>query len=380
MKRIRFIEYQIVIGDSPPGIITNHLRNFTHIEHNLTDEILTAEDQRKDKDSLFPEGVIHHLSKERYIWNFSLIYREKSFDIIKWRTSFTWKEKEKFDKNQEVSMEKGLFIGVNAGIFFILIDEDIFENFNKLADMMDIFLEKTGNGGAPFLVYGLIENKQKIIELKTNKELLKNLADVKKWVSQHGGEFRLENLKEIRLNLSYLITEYSHFILSKLKTKTNYPHLQVGELHYLDYEDLSKLKEIEHSLSEQLKTGETIDKVLSELFFEYLKMPEFQEEAFEPLTEPNGIDDFLKEPFKPKASKIKIILEEIRKGIRRQCPNCFNKDRNKIREIIDRENIIMKNPNIYGWKYACGICGHIWRIERDSIEYEIERNKDSKNF
>ena len=73
----------------------------------------------------------------------------------------------------------------------------------------------------------------------------------------------------------------------------------------------------------------------------------------------------------PAPSKIKIILEEIRKGLRRQCPKCFNNDRNKIREVIDRENIIMENPNIYGFKYICGMCGHEWRTKRD---WKIEEN------
>ena len=302
-----------------------------------------------------------------------MVYREGIFDIIKWKTSFTWKEREKIDENQELIMEKGLFIGAIAGIFFILIDDDIYDTFNQLCDMIDVFLEKTSSTEVPFLVYGVIENKQKIAELKTNKEMLKNLADVKKWVSQHNGEFRLENLQEIKLNLSYLISEYSHFVLSKLKSRTNYPDLKLGEVHYLDYEDLSALKDIEKSLSEQVKAGETTDQLLYEIFFEHLKMPEFQEEVIKPPLEPIFEKEALKEEPKPKPSKIKFILEEIRRGIRRQCPRCKNVDRNKIREAIDRENIIMQNPNIYGWKYICGDCGHEWRTERDSVEYEIEK-------
>ena len=323
---------------------------------------------------MFPKGVIHHLSRESYVWNFSLVYREANFDIIKWKTSFAWKERDKVEKNQELIMEKGLFIGALAGIFFLMIDDNIYDNFNQLADMMDVFIDKTKNN-APFLVYGIIENKQKIAELKTNKDLLKNLGDVKKWTTQHGGDFKLENLNEIRMNLPYLITDYCHYILTKLKTKTFYSNLKLGEVHYLDFEDLSTLKEIEQSLAEQATAGKTADHLLSELFFKYLKMPEFQEEIYEQPIELTKEEVPLGERIKP--SKIKIILEEIRKGIRRQCPKCFNYDRNKIREAIDRENIIMQNPNIYGWKYICGECGNEWRTERESVEYEIEKNKQS---
>ena len=110
---------------------------------------------------MFPKGVIHHLSRESYVWNFSLVYREGNFDIIKWKTSFAWKERDKVEENQELIMEKGLFIGALAGIFFLMIDDNIYDNFNQLADMMDVFIDKTKNN-APFLVYGIIENKQKI--------------------------------------------------------------------------------------------------------------------------------------------------------------------------------------------------------------------------
>ncbi len=262
-------------------------------------------------------------------------------------------------------MQKGFFIGASAGVFFINIDEEIYDNFNQLADMIDVFIEKTRKE-SPFLVYGLIENKQKIAELKKNKELLKNLADVRKWVANHEGEFRLENLKEIKMNLLIFINEYAHFILGKLKTKTNYPNLRLGEVHYLDYNDISSIKDIEEALAEQVKAGETTDHLLSQLFIKYLKSPDFQEEVYEPPLEPIIDRDFLREEPKPKPTKIKLILEEIRKGIRRQCPKCLNNDRNKIREVIDRDNIIMKNPNVYGFKFICGNCSTEWRTQKNN--------------
>ncbi|MFX1385568.1 MAG: hypothetical protein ACFFBP_24410, partial [Promethearchaeota archaeon] len=300
-----------------------------------------------------------------------LIYHEGFFDIIKWKTASAFRWKETMQQNIELFMEKGIFIGAIAGIFFISVDENIYENFNDLADMMDVFIEKT-HGEAPFLVYGVIENKQKIANLKTNKELLKHLGDVKKWVAQNGGEFRLENLTEIKNNVSYLINEYAYFILTKFKGMTSYSNLQLGEVHYLDYHDLSALKEIEAALSEQLKAGETVDQLLSKLVFELLKKQEFQEEIY---AAPSESSLGLEPEILPKPSKIKQILEEIRLGIRRQCPNCFNKDRNKIREVLDREHILMENPNIYGWKLICGLCGHEWKTKK----FEWKSQKDSES-
>jgi len=314
-----------------------------------------------EKVSLYPEGIIHHLSEKSHAWNFSLVYRNKSFDIIKWKTSFAWKITSR--EPEELLMEKALFIGAVAGVFFILIDEAIDDNFNKLADIMDVFTEKTQKK-APFLVYGIIENKQKIVELKNNPEMLKNLADVKKWVAQNGGHFRLENLNEVRMNLTYLINDYSHFILTKIQAKTNYPNLQLGEVHFLDHEDLAALKEIEAALTTQAKAGETVDNLLSQLFFTQLRKPEFQEEIYPLQAEIQEEVVLEEEEIKPPPSKIKVILEEIRRGIRRQCPKCFNKDRNMIREVLDKTHIIMENPNIYGFKFICGQCGHEWRTEK----------------
>ena len=355
---MRYIEYQIVLGDSPPGIMLNDLRNLAHIEYYSSDEIPTEKDIEQNQKALFPQGIIHHLPQESYVWNFSLVYREENFDIIKWKTSFAWKEIDKTSDSPQIIINKALFIGASAGIFFIMIDEEIYENFNKLADMMDVFIEKT-NGNAPLLVYGLIENKQKVAELKKNEELLKNLADVKKWVTTHRGEFRMEILKEIKSNPIFLINDFTHFILTE--GKTDYPNLQLGEVHYLDYEDLNAWKGIENSLAEQVDDGQTIDQLLKTLIFKYLESADFQEEKIEAPVELLDEKQTLKEDIEPRPSKMKKVIKEIQKTIRRTCPNCGNNNRNLIRELIDRENIIMENPNVYGLKYICGNCGCEWK-------------------
>ncbi|MFW9771099.1 MAG: hypothetical protein ACFFBY_11195 [Promethearchaeota archaeon] len=220
--------------------------------------------------------------------------------------------------------------------------------------MIDVFIQKT-NQEAPFLVYGFLENKEKAAKLKANKEMLENLADIKALVSKYGGEFKLENLKEIKMNLPFLIREYSHYFLTHFKSiSSNYSDLKLNQVFFLDYEDLTALKEIELSLSEELQTGQTVDELLSELFFKYLKQ---YQEKIEVILETSKSEK-IQRPILNKTEVIKVIIEEIKKGIRRQCPNCLNNDRNKIREVIDRENVIMENPNIYGFKYICGMCGH----------------------
>ena len=77
------------------------------------------------------------------------------------------------------------------------------------------------------------------------------------------------------------------------------------------------------------------------------------------------IEETEPEEIKPPESKIKKILKEIRLGIRRQCPKCFNNERNKIREVVDKAHIIMENPNVYGFKFVCGMCGNEWKTQKD---------------
>jgi len=349
---MRYIEYQIILGDSPPGIMLNDLRNLAHVEYYGLDEMSTEKKIEEERKALFPEGIIYHLPQESYVWNFSLVYREGNFDVIKWKTSFAWKEIEKASDSSQIIINKALFIGATAGIFFIIIDEEIYENFNRLADMMDVFIEKT-NGNAPFLVYGIIESKQKVAELKNNEELLKNLADVKKWVNSHNGEFRMEILKEIKSNPIFLINDFSHFILKG----GNYPNLQLGEVHYLDYDDLQAWKGIENSLANQIDSDQTVD----QLIFKYIKEIDSHQEKIKTPIEELEKKQPLSEAVQPSPSKMKKIINEIRNTIRRSCPNCGNNSRKLIREIIDREHIIMENPNVYGLKYICGKCGNEWK-------------------
>lgn len=54
----------------------------------------------------------------------------------------------------------------------------------------------------------------------------------------------------------------------------------------------------------------------------------------------------------------------------RKCPKCGNQKKNLMREELDKTNIIMAYPRMYGKKYVCGAfgCGCNWRIKNDTIE------------
>jgi len=46
---------------------------------------------------------------------------------------------------------------------------------------------------------------------------------------------------------------------------------------------------------------------------------------------------------------------------RRRCPKCENEDKGMLHESIDKTNIILDYPRVYGKKYKCGKCGAVWR-------------------
>jgi len=50
---------------------------------------------------------------------------------------------------------------------------------------------------------------------------------------------------------------------------------------------------------------------------------------------------------------------------RRICPHCDNNRQMSIQEKIDKKNIIMQYPRIYGKKYVCGLCGTNWVVKNE---------------
>ena len=55
-----------------------------------------------------------------------------------------------------------------------------------------------------------------------------------------------------------------------------------------------------------------------------------------------------------------IITIEKAEG-RRICPKCSEEKKSMLHESIDKSNIIMDYPRVYGKKYKCGSCGAEWR-------------------
>ena len=62
----------------------------------------------------------------------------------------------------------------------------------------------------------------------------------------------------------------------------------------------------------------------------------------------------------PGSKDDKLLTVEKPEG-RRRCPKCGIEDKHMIHESIDKSNIILDYPRVYGKKYKCGQCGIEWR-------------------
>ncbi len=74
----------------------------------------------------------------------------------------------------------------------------------------------------------------------------------------------------------------------------------------------------------------------------------------------DSISESKSAPFPPQKIEDSLITIEKSEG-RRICPKCSEEKKSMIHESIDKSNIIMDYPRVYGKKYKCGACGAEWR-------------------
>ena len=78
-------------------------------------------------------------------------------------------------------------------------------------------------------------------------------------------------------------------------------------------------------------------------------------------------EEFLKKETSPPLEETpEIITIEKALGIR-SCPRCYNQNKLLIHESVDKTNIILDTPRLYGKKFRCGICGCLWREKQQII-------------
>lgn len=118
-----------------------------------------------------------------------------------------------------------------------------------------------------------------------------------------------------------------------------------------------KQKDIKSDKALEIKSRKEVKK-----FSKFVKKIKKKEEGMleEPLTDSplEEVKQLLRNDQLPLLDK-KPIIEGIS---RRECPVCGCTNKSQIFEIVDKTNIILDYPRIYGKKFKCGNCGVFWKL------------------
>ncbi|MHA1913228.1 MAG: hypothetical protein ACW986_18785 [Promethearchaeota archaeon] len=124
-------------------------------------------------------------------------------------------------------------------------------------------------------------------------------------------------------------------------------------------EDYKESDAIQLKAESVLEGEDEDDKVAKEI------QPEFKSEVKE--VTPEDVKAEISEvkssgaaPGIPGRTDTSILTVEKIEG-RRKCPECDTEDPHMIHESVDKSNIILDYPRVYGKKYTCGQCGCLWR-------------------
>jgi hypothetical protein len=115
----------------------------------------------------------------------------------------------------------------------------------------------------------------------------------------------------------------------------------------------------------QLKAESVLEGVDADDKFAAAIQPEFKSEVRDVTPDDvkadlSGVRASAAAPGIPGKTDTSIITVEKMEG-RRRCPECETDDPHMIHESVDKSNVILDYPRVYGKKYLCGECGCQWR-------------------
>ena len=230
---------------------------------------------------------------------------------------------------------------------------------------------KINENDAKSLVEQLLEeNEQYRLEIRTFKTQLDNLK-IKPSTRKNSQDVPLE---EVKLEKRKLKKKNSTAIEIDLKQELKEENLEnlenenrSVEIKSTEDSGIGLTKKIENSLEESKATKEELNEVSEGL---YGKQTENFEQSSTEVTalkeESRDIND--KSSFNQASqyseiqTKKQIVSVDASYG-RRKCPQCGNNNKTYIYESIDKTNILMASPRMYGKKFKCGKCAFEWRLK-----------------
>jgi len=267
--------------------------------------------------------------------------------IVKWEVWSQYRLRGNFE-----DLNKSAYIGVTCGLFIYYPKNP--DSYKKLKESTNLFFEKRRSDIAPFTVLAIVEKDESEIP-----------DEHKNFIEANGGNINILTESFLEKNIQKIIIfTFINFLkelrpefCKSLEIERNFWSLTLPELRAILIADRQGIQLQSRHLSP-----------LDEKIFE-IKIEEDEEE----LTE----EELKSVAISPEGDVIPIskeitpseVLELIKKGyklpawvvIPRHCSKCFNQNQNSIREIEDKNVVLMEYPRIYGMKFICGNCGHSWR-------------------
>ncbi len=249
------------------------------------------------------------------------------------------------------------------------------EKINDLESKLQKFSESADNGQE------IVDAEKEFLKEKNleYQEKIKDLESCIQEVSQQSIDV-VEVEKDI---LTEQTEKYKTRIKELQKQVQKLSKASMGETSHLEEENeklaalnidyVKKISELEVQLQES--TPLPVEEVTEEFIPEETPEEVIHEQIEPPAPPQDALSDDLFYESSSTTDELSYEAEETSKGFadsKRKCPKCGNQRKALIHEELDKNNIIMSYPRMYGKKYRCGECRSEWRVDMDGASIVLK--------
>jgi chromosome segregation ATPase len=254
-------------------------------------------------------------------------------------------------------------------------NKNYLEKINDLEAKLQKFSESAENGQE------VVDAEKEFLKEKNleHEETIKNLENQIQQLSQQSiGVVEVEKdiLTEQTEKYKTRIKELQKQVQKLSKTsegETSHLEAENEKLAALNVEYIKKISDLEAQLQES--TPLPVEEVIEEITHEEAPEEVIPEEIEPPAPPQDALSDELFYESSSTADEIPPEAAGTSKGFadsKRKCPKCGNQRKALIHEELDKNNIIMSYPRMYGKKYRCGECGSEWRVDMDGASIVLK--------
>jgi hypothetical protein len=333
-QMVNYLTYKIIIGDQQGAFIYKKFLDFWYSAKTIDDTYMGPE----------------------FNWCFYQLgdFDQVNLSITKWELWSAWRI-----KNPE-ELDKGVFVGASAGLFFYNVDNE--KSYEDMKQAFDVFLSKKKGNNVPLQICALYD------PAKYSKEMVASSSffeDQRTFVEINNG--KIEFLDQTRLDseplmiLSHIFIQFLQILrpdlCAELDIHQNFWLLPFNQLKAIlnAYRKGIKIRPrhapLKISTHEESIVYEQIIPSESVIEDQVAISPEGEKITIPKEISPTEIVELLKKGYKLPPGIV----------IPRHCPKCFNQNQKTIHEITDKSVILMDYPRIYGTRFDCGNCGNSWR-------------------